>query len=216
MRRTHTKVRSIVLAAGLVVGLTAGATTAAAGPVSVACSAASAHAAHQVAAPSDCPPVGTEVTLGDPTPGATDTWQKTRTNGVGYKVPTYWTGEKIVGDGGKGHEWNSRKVIISDEFGDLHWRILVQSPFVDQQMPKPKELNKLGYYASYIEVEGATKAVLVAAQTGHWADASVQTIDFQLFVKSERTGVVTRFMGELPPGKKGKFLLNNFVPTIRP
>lgn len=203
----------MVLLAGLVVGLTAGTTTTAtAGPASVACMAASA----QAAAPSDCPQVGTPVTLGDPTPGATKNWQKTKTNGVGYKVPTYWTGEKIVGDGGKGHEWNSRKVIISDEFGDLHWRILVQSPFVDQEMPDPEELNELGFYASYIEVDGATEAVLVAAQTGHWADASVKTIDFQIYVESERTGVVTRFMGELPPGKKGKFLLNNFVPTIKP
>jgi hypothetical protein len=206
----------MVLLAGLVVGLTAGTTTTAtAGSASVACMAAS--AAHtQDAALSDCPPVGTEVKLGDPTPGATDKWQKAKTNGVRYKVPAPWTGEKIVGDGGKGHEWNSPKAIISDEFGDLHWRILVQSPFVDQTMPKPKELDKLGYYASYVEVEGATKAVLVAAQTDHWADPSVQTIDFQLWVKSERTGVVTRFMGELPPGKKGKFLLNNFVPTIQP
>lgn len=201
----------MVLLAGLVVGLTAGtATTATAGTASVACSAASA----QAEAPSDCPKVGTEVKLGAPTPGATDNWQKAKTNGVHYKVPAKWTGEKIVGDGGKGHEWNSPKA-ISDE-SDQHWRILVQSPFVDQTMPKPKELNKLGYYASYIEVEGATKAVLVAAQTEHWADPSVKTIDFQLWVKSERTGVVTRFMGELPPGKQGKFLLNNFVPTIQP
>lgn len=201
----------MVLLAGLVVGLTAGtATTATAGTASVACSAASA----QAAATSDCPKVGTEVKLGAPTPGATDNWQKAKTNGVHYKVPAKWTGEKIVGDGGKGHEWNSPKA-ISDE-SDQHWRILVQSPFVDQTMPKPKELNKLGYYASYVEVEGATKAVLVAAQTEHWADPSVKTIDFQLWVKSERTGVVTRFMGELPPGKQGKFLLNNFVPTIQP
>ncbi|MGI5187635.1 hypothetical protein ACQEVI_05755 [Promicromonospora sp. CA-289599] len=196
----------MVLLAGLVVGLTAGTTTTAtAGTTSVACMAAA-----------DCPPVGTEVKLGEPTPGATDKWQKAKTNGVRYKVPAKWTGEKIVGDGGKGHEWNSPNVIISDEFGDLHWRILVQSPFVDQEMPDPDELDKLGYYASYIEVEGATEAVLVAAQTGHWADPSVKTIDFQLWVESERTGVVTRFMGELPPGKKGKFLLNNFVPTIKP
>jgi hypothetical protein len=194
----------MVLLAGLVVGLTAGTTTTAtAGTSSVACMAAA-----------DCPQVGTEVKLGAPTPGATDNWQKTKTNGVRYKVPAKWTGEKIVGDGGKGHEWNSPKA-ISDE-SDQHWRVLVQSPFVDQTMPKPKELNKLGYYASYVEVEGATKAVLVAAQTDHWADSSVKTIDFQLWVKSERTGVVTRFMGELPPGKKGKFLLNNFVPTIQP
>jgi len=201
----------MVLLAGLVVGLTAGTTTTAtAGPASVACMAASA----QAAAPSDCPPVGTEVTLGDPTPGATKNWQKTKTNGVGYKVPAKWTGEKIVGDGGKGHEWTSPKT-ISDE-SDQHWRILVQSPFVDQEMPDPDELDELGYYASYVEVEGATEAVLVAAQTGHWADPSVETIDFQLWVESERTGVVTRFMGELPAGKKGKFLLNNFVPTIKP
>ncbi|MEV0950862.1 hypothetical protein [Promicromonospora sp. NPDC050249] len=194
----------MVLLAGLVVGLTAGtATTATAGTASVACMAAA-----------DCPPVGTEVKLGDPTPGATDKWQKAKTNGVRYKVPAPWTGEKIVGDGGKGHQWSSPKT-ISDE-SDQHWRILVQSPFVDQEMPDPDELDKLGYYASYVEVEGATEAVLAAAQTGHWDDPSVKTIDFQLWVESERTGVVTRFMGELPPGKKGKFLLNNFVPTIKP
>jgi hypothetical protein len=194
----------MVLLAGLLVGLTAGtATTATAGTSSLSCSAAA-----------DCPQVGTEVKLGAPTPGATDNWQKTKTNGVHYKVPASWTGEKIVGDGGKGHEWSSPKAI--SEESDQHWRILVQSPFVDQTMPKPKELNKLGYYASYVEVEGATKAVLVAAQTEHWADPSAKTIDFQLWVKSERTGVVTRFMGELPAGKKGKFLLNNFVPTIQP
>jgi hypothetical protein len=194
----------MVLLAGLLVGLTAGtATTATAGTTSVACSAAA-----------DCPKVGTEVKLGAPTPGATDKWQKTKTNGVHYKVPAKWTGEKIVGDGGKGHEWTSPQA--TSEGSDQHWRILVQSPFVDQTMPKPKELNKLGYYASYVKVEGATKAVLVAAQTDHWGDPSVKTIDFQLWVKSERTGVVTRFMGELPPGKKGKFLLNNFVPTIQP
>jgi hypothetical protein len=207
----------MVLLAGLVVGLTAGTTTTAvAGPASVACAATSAHSPSQAAGPSDCDPVGTPVNLGDPTPGATDNWQRTKTNGVGYKIPAKWTGHKIVGDGGKGHEWESRKVIISDEFGDLHWRILVQSPFVNQEMPDPEELNELGFYASHIKVKGASEAVLVAAQTGHWADASVKTIDFQIFVESKRTGVVTRFMGELPPGKKGKFLLNNFVPTIRP
>jgi hypothetical protein len=140
----------------------------------------------------------------------------TATNDVGYKIPARWTGREIVGDGGSGHEWESRNVIISDEFGDLHWRILVQSPFFDQEMPDPEELNEVGFYASYIEVDGASEAVLVAAQTGHWADASVETIDFQVFVESESTGVVTRFMGELPPGKKGQFLLNNFVPTIEP
>lgn len=204
MRNTQAKIGSMVLLAGLVVGLTAGtATTATAGTSSVACMAAA-----------DCPPVGTEVKLGAPTPGATDKWQKAKTNGVRYKVPAPWTGEKIVGDGGKGHEWSSLKP-ISDE-SDQHWRILVQSPFVDQEMPDPDELDKLGYYASYVEVEGATEAVLVAAQTEHWADPSVNTIDFQLWVESERTGVVTRFMGELPPGKQGKFLLNNFVPTIKP
>ncbi|MFC8799200.1 hypothetical protein ACFT2C_15800 [Promicromonospora sp. NPDC057138] len=217
MRNRNARTRSIVLLAGLMVGLTAGTTaTAVAGPASVACSAPSAHVLSQAAAPSDCDPVGTPVTLGKPTPGATANWQKTKTNGVGYKIPAQWTGHKIVGDGGKGHEWESPKVIISDEFGDLHWRILVQSPFVDQTMPDPEELNELGYYASYIEVDGASEAVLVAAQTGHWADPSVKTIDFQVFVESERTGVVTRFMGELPPGKRGQFLLNNFVPTIKP
>jgi hypothetical protein len=96
----------------------------------------------ETGSPSDCDPLGTPINLGDPTPGATDNWQTTKTNGVGYKIPAKWT--------------------------------------------------------------------------GHWADASVKTIDFQVFVKSQRTGVVTRFMGELPPGKKGKFLLNNFVPTIQP
>jgi hypothetical protein len=217
MRNTQAKIGSMVLLAGLVVGLTAGTTTTAtAGTASVACMAASAHTPSQTAAPSDCDPVGTPVTLGDPTPGATNKWQKAKTNGVRYKVPARWTGEKIVGDGGAGHEWESREVIISDEFGDLHWRILVQSPFVNQEMPDPEVLNELGFYASYIEVEGASEAVLVAAETGHWADASVQTIDFQVYVESERTGVVTRFMGELPAGEKGQFLLNNFVPTIQP
>lgn len=204
MRNTQAKIGSMVLLAGLVVGLTAGtATTATAGTTSVSCMAAA-----------DCPQVGTEVKLGEPTPGATDKWQKAKTNGVRYKVPAAWTGEKIVGDGGKGHEWTSPKAI--SEGSDQHWRVLVQSPFVDQEMPDPDELDKLGYYASYVEVEGATEAVLAAAQTKHWADPSVKTIDFQLWVESERTGVVTRFMGELPPGKKGKFLLNNFVPTIKP
>jgi hypothetical protein len=203
----------MVLLAGLVVGLTAGTTsTAVAGSTSVACAAT----AGQVAGPSDCEPVGIPITLGKPTPGATDNWQVAETNDVGYKIPARWTGREIEGDGGSGHEWESRKVIISDEFGDLHWRILAQSPFVSQEMPDPEELNEVGFHASYIEVEGASEAVLVAAQTGHWADASVQTIDFQVFVESERTGVVSRFMGELPPGKKGKFLLNNFVPTIQP
>jgi hypothetical protein len=213
MRHRYARTRSIILLTGLVVGLTAGATTTAvAGPAQVMCAAASAQAAGQ----SGCEPVGTPITLGEPTPGATDNWQVTETNDVGYKIPARWTGSEIVGDGGSGHEWESRKVIISDEFGDLHWRILVQSPFVNQEMPDPEELNEIGFHASYIEVEGASEAVLVAAQTGHWADPSVKTIDFQVFVESESTGVVTRFMGELPPGKKGQFLLNNFVPTIEP
>lgn len=217
MRNTHAKARSIVLLTGLVVGLTAGSTaTAVAGPASAACAATSAHVPGQAAGPSDCDPVGIPINLGEPTPGATDDWQTTETDGVGYAIPADWTGREIVGDGGSGHEWESPEIAVSDEYGDLYWRILVQSPFVNQEMPVPEELNEIGYYASYIEVEGASEAVLVAAQTGHWADASVETIDFQVFVESESTGVVTRFMGELPAGEEGQFLLDNFVPTIEP
>ena len=215
MRPTHMKARNIVLTAGLVVGLTAGATTmAVAAPAQAACSAASAHVPSHAAGP--CDPVGIPIDLGEPTDGATDTWQLTETNGVGYAIPADWTGRAIVGDGGEGHEWESPEVAVSDGFGDLHWRVLVQSPFYDQEMPDPKELNKLGYHASYIEVEGASEAVLTAAQTGHWADPSVETIDFQVYVQSASTGVVTRFMGELPGGAEGQFLLDNFVPTIQP
>ncbi len=83
-------------------------------------------------------------------------------------------------------------------------------------MPDPEELNEIGFYASYIDIEGASEAVLVAAQTGHWADPSVETIDFQVYVQSASTDVVTRFMGELPPGAEGQFFLDNFVPTIQP
>ncbi|WP_369374041.1 hypothetical protein AB1046_07855 [Promicromonospora sp. Populi] len=221
MRQTQTKARSIVLTAGLIVGLTAGsATTAVAAPAQVSCSAAAlstaALAPSTVADPPGCDPVGLPIELGEPTDGATDTWQAGETNGVGYKVPADWTGRAVVGDGGPGHEWESPEVAVSNEFGDLHWRILVQSPFVDQEMPDPEELNELGFYASYIDVEGASEAVLVAAQTGHWADPSVETIDFQLFVQSECTDAVTRFMGELPAGAEGQFLLDNFVPTIEP
>lgn len=214
---THTrKLRSRFLSAGLAVGLVAA-------PVAIAVAGAAPAAACSPAArtsaadaPPDCGQVGTPITLGDPTPGATDGWQATATNGVGYKVPADWTGREIVGDGGAGHEWASPEVAVSDQFGDLHWRVLVQSPFYDQRMPRPAELDRLGFHASYVEVEGASKAVLVAAQTGHWADPSVGTIDFQLFVKSAETRVVTRFMGELPAGPEGQFLLDNFVPTIQP
>ncbi|MFI6428112.1 hypothetical protein [Promicromonospora sp. NPDC050880] len=215
MRHTHEKARSILLTSALVVGLTAGsATVAGAAPAAVACSAASAHAPGQAAGP--CDPIGIPIDLGEPTEGATDTWQSTETDSVGYKVPADWDGRAIVGDGGSGHEWESPEVAVSDEFGDLHWRVLVQSPFVSQEMPDPKELNKLGYHATSIDVEGASEAVLTAAQTGHWADPSVQTIDFQVYVQSAATGIVTRFMGELPPGAEGQFLLDNFVPTIQP
>ncbi|GAA4704210.1 hypothetical protein APR04_000641 [Promicromonospora umidemergens] len=217
MTRTHTKARSIVLTAALAVGLTAGATaTATASPATPACSATSAHVPGHAAGPADCDPVGIPVDLGEPTDGATDTWQITETNDVGYAIPADWTGRAIVGDGGAGHEWESPEIAVSDEYGDLHWRILVQSPFYDQEMPDPKELNKLGYHASYIEVEGASEAVLTAAQTEHWADGAVETIDFQVYVQSASTGVVTRFMGELPAGAEGQFLLDNFVPTIQP
>lgn len=216
MRPTHKKARTIVLTAGLVVGLTAGATTSAvASPAATACAAVSAHVPNQAAGPADCDPVGIPIDLGEPTDGATDTWQSTETNGVGYAVPEDWDGRAIVGDGGSGHEWESPEVALSDEFGDLHWRILVQSPFYSQEVPDPKDLNKLGYHASYIEVEGASEAVLTATQTGHWA-GPVETIDFQVFVRSADTDVVTRFMGELPPGAEGQFLLDNFVPTIEP
>lgn len=217
MRHRYAKARSITLLTGLVVGLTAGTTaTAVAGPASAACAVTSAHAPSHAAGLSGCEPVGIPIDLGEPTPGATDTWQTTETNGVGYAVPADWSGRAIVGDGGSGHEWESPEVAVSDEFGDLHWRVLVQSPFVSQEMPDPKELNKVGFHASYIEVEGASEAVLVAAQYGHWADASVETIDFQVYVESASTGVVTRFMGELPAGEEGQFLLDNFVPTIEP
>lgn len=215
MRHTHQKARSIVLTAGLVVGLTAGATTAAvAAPAQVACSATSAHVPNHANGP--CDPVGIPIELGEPTDGATDTWQSAETNDVGYAIPADWTGNAIVGDGGSGHEWESPEVALSDEFGDLHWRVLVQSPFVSQDMPDPEELNDLGFHASYIEIEGASEAVLTATQTGHWADPSVETIDFQVFVESASTGVVTRFMGELPAGEEGQFLLDNFVPAIEP
>lgn len=215
MRPVHKKVRSIALTAGLVVGLTAGmTTTSVAAPASAACAAASAHVPSHANGP--CDPVGIPIDLGEPTPGATDDWQVTETNDVGYAVPADWSGREIVGDGGSGHEWESPDVAVSDEFGDLHWRVLVQSPFVFQEMPDPKELDKLGYHASYIEVDGASEAVLVAAQTAHWADPTVETIDFQVYVQSANTGVVTRFMGELPAGAEGQFLLDNFVPTIEP
>jgi len=217
MRHTHEKARSIVLTAGLVVGLTAGATTAAvAAPAQVACSAVAAHAPSHVADPPGCDPIGLPIELGEPTDGATDTWQSTETDGVGYKLPADWTGRAIVGDGGAGHEWESPETIYSDEFGDLHWRILMQSPFIDQEMPDPEVLNELGWYASYIDIDGASEAVLTAAQTEHWGAPGVETIDFQVFVQSEETGVVSRFMGELPPGEEGQFLLDNFVPTIEP
>jgi hypothetical protein len=215
MRSTHGKTRSIVLTAGILVALTAGTTTTAvANPASAACAAASAHVPGHATGP--CDPVGIPIDLGEPTPGATDDWQVTETNDVGYAVPADWTGRAVVGDGGSGHEWESPEVAVSSEFGDLHWRILVQSPFVSQEMPDPKDLDKVGYHASYIEVEGASEAVLVAAQHGHWADSSVETIDFQVYVESATTGVVTRFMGELPAGAEGQFLLDNFVPTIAP
>ena len=217
MRQRHAKARSIVLLTGLVVGLTAGTTTTAvAAPAAVACAATSAHVPGHAAGPFDCEPVGIPIDLGEPTPGATDDWQTTETNGVGYAIPADWTGREIVGDGGSGHEWESPEVAVSDAYGDLHWRVLVQSPFVFQEMPDPKELNKVGFHAQYIEVDGASEAVLVAAQTGHWADPSVETIDFQVYVESETTGVVSRFMGELPAGEEGQFLLDNFVPTIQP
>ncbi|MCP2265622.1 hypothetical protein ACFQHV_17545 [Promicromonospora thailandica] len=218
MTPTQKKVRSVVLTSALTVGLAAGATSAAvAAPSAVACSATAQVPAHATAADlPGCDPVGIPVELGEPTEGATDTWQSTETDGVGYKVPADWAGEAIVGDGGAGHEWTSPEIAVSDQWGDLHWRILVQSPFYDQEMPDPEVLNELGWYASSIDVEGASEAVLTAAQTGHWADPSVETIDFQVFVQSETTGVVTRFMGELPAGEEGQFLLDNFVPTIEP
>ena len=215
MRHTQLKARSIVLTAGLVVGLAAGATTTAvAAPSQVACSAASAHVPSQAKGP--CDPVGIPIELGEPTDGATDTWQSTATNDVGFAIPADWSGRAIVGDGGSGHEWESPEIAVSDEFGDLHWRVLVQSPFVSQEMPDPEELNDLGFHASYIDIEGASEAVLTATQTGHWADPSVETIDFEVYVQSASTGVVTRFMGELPSGTEGQFFLDNFVPTIEP
>lgn len=215
MGHTPAKTRSIILTAGLVVGLTAGATTVAvAAPAQITCSAAGAHVTSTTSGP--CDPVGTPIELGEPTDGATDGWQSTATNGVGYSIPADWTGSAIVGDGGAGHEWESPDVAVSDEYGEMHWRVLVQSPFVNQEMPDPAELNELGFYASYIDVDGASEAVLTAAQTGHWADPAVETIDFEVYVQSESTGVVTRFMGELPAGADGQFLLDNFVPTIAP
>ncbi|MBE1878186.1 hypothetical protein [Myceligenerans pegani] len=157
--------------------------------------------------------VETPIELGDPTPGATDDWQTTETAGVGYAVPADWTGSEAVGDGGSGHEWRSAELAGSNPFDD-HWRILVQSPFVSQEMPDPAELNEIGYHASSIEIEGASEAVLVAAQGG--VEGSAGHIDFEVYVRSASTGVVTRFMGELPPGEEGQFFLDNFVPTIQP
>ncbi len=127
--------------------------------------------------------------------------QKILNKEVGYKLPADWTGRAVVGDGGPGHEWESPETIYSDEFGDLHWRVLMQSPFIDQELPDPEVLNELGWYASYIDIDGASGAVLTAAQTEHWGAPGVETIDFQVFVRSEETGVVSRFMGELPPGE---------------
>lgn len=217
MTPTQKKVRTALLTAALAVGLAAGTTTAAvASPSGIACSVASAHAPSVAAGLSGCDPVGIPIDLGEPTEGATDTWQATDTAGVGYLVPGDWTGEAVVGDGGPGHEWTSPEVAASTEWGEQHWRILVQSPFVDQEMPDPEWLNEIGFYAQYIEVDGASEAVLVAAQKGHWADPTVETIDFEVYVESETTGVVTRFMGELPGGEEGQFVLDNFVPTIEP
>jgi hypothetical protein len=217
MRHTHAKARSIVLTAGLVLGLSTGAaTTAVASPAQAACAATAAHVPGHAAGPSDCEPVDVPIYLGEPTEGATDTWQSTETNGVGYALPADWTGHEIVGDGGSGHEWESPEVAVSDEFGDLHWRVLVQSPFVFQEVPDPEELNEIGFHASYIEVEGASEAVLVAAQGGHWADPSVEAIQFEVYVRSATTDVVTRFMAEVPGGTEGQFFLDNFVPTIQP
>lgn len=157
--------------------------------------------------------VETPIELGDPTPGATDDWQTTETAGVGYAVPANWTGRAIVGDGGSGHEWTSAELAEANPFDD-HWRVLVQSPFVFQEMPDPAELNEIGYHASYIEIEGASEAVLVAAQGG--VEGSAGHIDYEVYVQSANTSVVTRFMGELPAGEEGQFLLDNFVPTIQP
>lgn len=224
MTPNRVKTRTMVLSTGLAAVLAGGAVATAVAlpaqqaggtPSAASCSAAE-HRAERAAAPQDCDSVGTPVELGEPTPGATDDWQATGTNGVGYKVPAHWTGEEAAGDGGPGHEWIDPEPILTDEFGDLNWRILVQSPFVDQEMPDPDELDELGFHASYVEVEGASEAVLTATQTGHWWDPSIEIIDFQLFVQSAETGVVTRFMGELPAGEEGRFLLDNFVPTVRP
>ncbi|GAB3167701.1 hypothetical protein GCM10027059_29130 [Myceligenerans halotolerans] len=157
--------------------------------------------------------VETPIELGDPTPGATDDWQATETAGVGYAVPADWSGRAIEGDGGSGHEWESPEIAESNPFGD-HWRVLVQSPFVFQEMPDPAELNEIGYHASSIEIGGASEAVLVAAQGG--VEGAAGHIDYEVYVRSASTGVVTRFLGELPPGEEGQFLLDNFVPTIQP
>ncbi|GAB4084190.1 hypothetical protein GCM10028784_08200 [Myceligenerans cantabricum] len=212
--------RTSVLIAGLAAGMTAGATSAAvAQPAQVACAATSAVPLAEPARndPPTCEPTTTPITLGEPTPGATDDWQSTETDGVGYLIPPDWTGEAAEGDGGSGHEWSSPEVAVPDEeFGDLHWRVLVQSPFFDQEMPDPDRLNDLGFHASYIGIEGASEAVLVAGQGGHWWDGSVEIIGFEVYVRSETTGVVSRFMGELPAGAEGQFLLDNFVPTIQP
>ncbi|MBL0884808.1 hypothetical protein [Myceligenerans indicum] len=219
MRHTPRKFPSVILTAGLAAGLTVGvAASAAARPAAPACAATSTVTVPSQAygGPPTCEPTTDPIDLGEPTPGATDDWQTTETNGVGYAVPADWTGHAIEGDGGSGHEWESPDIAVSDEFGDLHWRILVQSPFVSQVMPVPDELNDIGFHASYIEVEGASEAVLVASQGGHWADSSVEAIDFEVYVQSGSTGVVTRFMGELPGGAEGQFLLDNFVPTIQP
>ncbi|WP_125778443.1 hypothetical protein [Antribacter gilvus] len=219
MGNTLAKTRTLVLSAGLIVGLTSGtAAVAVADPAPAACAATSAHLPGHAQGPSGCedPWAMLPIDLGEPTPGATDDWQTTDTAGVGYAVPADWTGHAIVGDGGSGHEWESPDVAVTDFYGDVYWRILVQSPFVFQEMPDPADLNDLGYHASYIEIEGASEAVLVASQYGHWADGSVQAIQFEVYVQSASTGIVTRFMGELPAGEEGQFLLDNFVPTIQP
>jgi hypothetical protein len=98
----------------------------------------------------------------------------------------------------------------------VHWRVLVQSPWVSQEVPDPEVLNEVGFHASYIEVEGASEAILAAGQYGQWADPSVEAIQFEVCVRSASTGVVTRFMAEVPAGTEGQFFLDNFVPTIQP
>lgn len=210
--------RTFVLTTGLVVGLTTGTTTmAVASPAPSACAPTTADLTGNGTGNGCDDEWGTlAVDQGKPHHGNADSWQNTATNGVGYSVPRDWSGHAIVGDGGTGHEWLSPEVAVSDLYGDVHWRVLVQSPFVFQDVPDPNELNAIGFHAAHLRVRGASEAVIAVAQYGHWADSSVESLQFEIYVRSATTGVVTRFLGEVPDGPEGEFFLDNFLPTIQP